>query len=201
MHTKEEILARYKTGFSSSPHQISNEDLELVIKSECNCWSCGKSIFEMDDFPTVRDGDLLCEDCEREKYYLTCDICENYFEKALSPGEEIIIISKEAVEEIGEDIKPGFYQVLKWPYFLGATGFGFEMLFKENISLIKELDINSMKDKLYPHNAPHRIMAEECCHECAARYTGKTKIINNYWDKEYGKMRVKLERKVIKEGK
>lgn len=143
-------------------------------------------------------GEVLCENCYKDKYMLTCPVCEEYFYKALKPKDEIVIISKEAVKEYDLGVKPGFHQVLKWPYYR-ASCLGFDFLFTDAIKLIKELDINSMLRRLFNGNKD-TVWADECCHECMKKYTGQKKLVNNYWNKEYGQTRIKFEREVIKLG-
>lgn len=201
MNETEKIREIYRSGYQSSPIGLSDKNIRLLISHNCECDNCNKSIFELEDFPNLLRGEVLCEECWREKYMLTCPICENYFEKALKPKDEVVIISKEAVCGYDMNIKPGFYQVKEWPYYRANCVTGFEFLFENAIKLIKEVDINSMLRKLQPHNGSEKVAADECCHDCMKLYTGQKRIINYFVDKEYGKKRVKFMREVIKAGK
>lgn len=196
--TTQKIIDQYSR--FSSPSELSNYKISVLKKHDCCCDSCGKSIFEMDDFPQVKRSEVLCEYCEREKYFETCPICEEYFEKPKKTTDEFVIISKESVKEYGMNVKPGFYQVLEHPYFLANCVTGFDALFEDAIKLIRECDINSMLYKLYPHNGQTKVTADSCCPDCMKKYTGQTRIENNYCNKSYGKKRVMLERQVIKDG-
>lgn len=195
MTTAQLVKDWYVFGFCSGKAP-SNSEVNTIIRHNCECDNCGQSIFELDDYPNVQKGEVLCEDCYRSKYMETCDICENYFYKALKPKDQILIISKEAVKEYCMDVKPGFYQVKKWPFHYGNIVSGFDGLFTDAIELIKEVDINSMLNKLFNGNKS-TVWANECCHDCVKKYTGQTKITNNFIDKAHGKKRVKFMREII----
>lgn len=199
MTTIQLIKDWYKFAYCSTSG-TSTYKAKIIAEHSCECDMCGVSIFELDDFPEVKKGEVLCEYCHRDKYMLTCPICEEYFYKANKPKDEIIIISREAIREYSLDIKPGFYQIKEWPYHYGNVVTGFEGLYPDTIALIKELDINSMLRKLFNGNK-NTVWANECCHDCMKKYTGQTKLVNNYWDKEAGKKRIKLMREVIAAGK
>lgn len=171
---KNRLTGLFLSGFSSSPRDIDQREIEIIIASDCQCFSCGVDIFEMDDFPIFIDGQMYCEQCELDKFYSTCSICENYYETP-APKEEIIIISKESIEEYGMKIKPGFYKVLKYPYFYGDIVSGFSGLFDNTLELIKEVNINSMIYKLHPGRVKKKISAGDCCHDCMMKYTAQTK--------------------------
>lgn len=195
-----EIVQKYNSGYQSSPIEITESEIRLLKRHSCSCDNCGKSIFELEDFPNLRRGEVICEDCWKDKYMLTCPICEEYFEKARKPKDEVIIISKESIDEYQMGVKPGFYQIKEWPYYRANCVTGFDFLFESAIKLIKEVDINSILRKLHPNNCYDKVDACECCHDCMKLYTGQMKITNNYVNKEYGKKRVKLMRDVIAAG-
>lgn len=194
---REKILQHYKENYSSSPIEISDDKIEVLISNDCECYHCSKSIFELYDFPEIEENTIYCEDCYREEFMATCPICEDYFVKATTALDEKIIVTKEASKELGLD-KAGFYQVLKYPYTFGNILSGVGSLRNDSLELIRECDINSMLKKIDRNH--DEITSGECCHECVDKYTGKTKIINNYVDKEFGKKYTALQRKVIKLG-
>jgi len=66
MKLHEKIKNHYKEKYASSPIEISNEEIDFIIKHECKCDNCGKSIFEMENYPETRDDKLLCDDCYDE---------------------------------------------------------------------------------------------------------------------------------------
>lgn len=194
---KQSIVNHFNDNYSSSPVSLNRREINLLIKADCKCEYCGTSIFELDDFPRTDGKEVICEECFHEQYEATCPICEEYFEKALKAKDEKIVVTKEAMAELGID-KPGFYQVTSYPYYRACVVMGVEQLYQSSLKLIRECDINSMHKKLYPHS--DEITSGECCHDCVDRYSGKSKIKNNYCDKEYGKKRVAFERKVINDG-
>mgnify|MGYP000605216070 CR=1 FL=1 len=50
---KDKIVNHAKTEYSSSPYEFGDEHIQLIIDHDCECDHCGKSIFELDDFPYV----------------------------------------------------------------------------------------------------------------------------------------------------
>lgn len=186
---KNKIIKHFKTGYQSSPVTITNREINLLTKTDCECQNCGKSIFDMDDFPNInfKESEVLCERCHTEEYMETCPICEEYYYKPEKKEKQFLIISKEAVKEYQLSVKPGFYKVKKKPFFYGDCITGFDGLFNENIELVREVDINSILFKLYSHNGKEKVTADTCCSDCVNKYTANKKISNNYFDKQYGK--------------
>ena len=140
---KDKILEQYKSGFSSSPIEVSDEEIELLIKNNCACEYCGTSIFELYDFPNFTDSfidisetnEVICEECFEDNYKETCLICEEWFISPQNPKEHHFVICEKTEKE--EGIKAGIYQVLDYPFFVGATGFGFQYLFDNSVKLVK----------------------------------------------------------------
>jgi recombinational DNA repair protein RecR len=160
MNRTDKILLHYKTKYSSSPVEISSSEIKIIIKNKCECWRCSKSIFEMDDFPNIKNNTVYCEDCYSEEFETVCPICEEIFEKAEKASDYYFVVSKEASKICF--VKPGIYKAKFFPIFYGNCVTGFDAFFEDNIELIRELDINSMKDKLIPHTK-HNIRADEIC--------------------------------------
>lgn len=79
---KDKIVNHAKTEYSSSPYEFDDEQIQLIIEHDCECDHCGKSIFELDDFPcvSIERKEVLCEDCYDEEYRTTCPICEESWE-------------------------------------------------------------------------------------------------------------------------
>ena len=50
---KDKIVNHAKTEYNSSPHRFDDAQIQLIIEHDCECDHCGKSIFELDDFPDV----------------------------------------------------------------------------------------------------------------------------------------------------
>lgn len=190
----EKILEQYKKIFST---EVTEEEIDILIKNNCECCRCSTSLFEMDDFPEIHNGYVYCEDCYKEEFMDTCPICEEYFTKATCPEEEKIIVTKWASRELGLE-KAGFYQVKEYPYTFGDILSGVHSLFNDSLELIRECDINSMLTKIYEREM--EIISSECCHQCVNKYTGKTKLENNYTDEEYGEKFIAIQNEVIKNG-
>lgn len=197
----EKIRAHYAKEYSSSPHDVDDDDIRIIIEQDCRCSQCAKSIFELYDFPSIQDGQVWCEDCDRNEHYTYCPICENDYENPTIEGGDYLVISKQAIDNYGINAKPGFYKVLRYPYYRACLVGGFESLFEDAIELIRECDINSMIHKLYPHAGEEKVSADSCCEDCMKKYTGQTEIKNEYFDNKHGRKRVALEKKVIAEGK
>lgn len=194
---KDKIIEHFKSEYSSSPVDISEEKIDCLIKNNCTCDNCGESIFELDDFPVFKDDGVLCEHCDLDKNYEMCPICQDYFEKAFKADDFYFLLSKEAVEGYGMKLKPGFYRTLRWPFYYGNCVTGFEGIFDNTLELIHECDINSMLKKL-DHGSADENLNGEVCQECLKIWTGQTEIKNNYCDKEYGAQYIAKQKEVIK---
>lgn len=135
---KAKIIEHGKIGYCSKPHEFSDSDVDIIIKNGCQCCYCGKSIFEMWDFPEVLEDEkeVLCEECFDEHYRDICPICEDYYEIKSVKGENTpfpkspfywfnSITEKEWKEyrSVDGEYKPsGIYQAIKYPVFIAACG-------------------------------------------------------------------------------
>lgn len=117
---KNKILEHYKSEYSSSPIEVDEEEIKLLIEHDCECDNCGESIFEMDDFPEINidEKEVLCENCYDQKYRDTCVICEEVYDLSDLPTE----FPKSPFYYIGTQNKSGIYHALNWPVFSAATG-------------------------------------------------------------------------------
>jgi len=102
------IKKRYKEGFSSSPIDISEKEIDFIIKHECKCFNCEADIFEMCDFPEflIKDDELLCEYCYGDKYRPACPICEDSYDIYKGESEYRVVTENDASDY---DMKPGIY--------------------------------------------------------------------------------------------
>jgi len=143
---KEKILKHFKTEYSSSPHPINEDEMQLLIKHDCKCDNCGESIFELDDFPNIstEKSKVLCEDCYSEEYRDYCPICEDSYWKNDLPDE----FPKSPFYYIGTQSKSGIYHALDWPVFCAATGgLGETYINWENVELVCSMeDFQSIND-------------------------------------------------------
>lgn len=117
MTTTQRIRAMYNQ-YQSGPIAVSRYMIEAIKKNDCCCSSCGASIFDLPDFPVIRKRMVYCEECERRLFYSACPLCDDYYETP-KPRQEILIISKEAIEEYDMGITPGFYKVKRYPITFG----------------------------------------------------------------------------------
>ena len=145
---KDKIVNHAKTEYSSSPYEFDDEQIQLIIEHDCECDHCGKSIFELDDFPcvSIERKEVLCEDCYDEEYRTTCPICEESWE--IDEMTDYFFISKSNSKEVG---KPsGIYKILKRPFYYGDCVTGFDAFFDGAIQKVSDIDIEEVYSILHP---------------------------------------------------
>ncbi len=171
---KDKIIEHGKNGYSSSPHDFSDDELDLIIKHNCDCDNCGKSIFEMYDFPEVlTDKDeLLCEECYDDEYRTVCPLCEESCEK--EDMTEYFFITKETSKLVYKPI--GMYKILKYPFYYGDCVFGFDAFYDGAIEKVSDLNI---EEAYYMHNPNNNkdILLDSICPDCATMYTRSENFI------------------------
>jgi len=76
-------------------NEWTNEELDFIIKHECNCDECGESVEEFSDFPEllIEEDEFLCEECYGQKYRVICPICENSYD--IKDGESEYSVKNE----------------------------------------------------------------------------------------------------------
>lgn len=168
------------------------------MKTKCSY--CYNELDEEEiEYPrTDETGDIICDNCFKENYQDYCPLCEEHYDTPTKPEETFFVISKESESKAG--VEAGFYKVKSWPYWVGATGLGFQWLNESAIQLIKKFDINSVLKKLYGKNT-NTIEGDQICEECFNKYTNlKYKRIDycDPWTKIHSNI---YERGLIKEGK
>jgi hypothetical protein len=165
---RNKIIEHAKSGYSSSPHEFSDLEISIIIENNCKCAHCGKSIFEMDDFPEVLENEreVLCEDCYDEEYRTYCPLCEDSFEK--DDITEYFFISKETSKEVHKPI--GMYKILKYPFYYGDCLSGFDDFFDDAIEKVSDLDIQEAYSMINSDNRKD-IMLDCICPNCAEKYT------------------------------
>lgn len=167
---KDKIIKHGLNNYSSSPYKFDDEQVELIIKHNCNCDYCGESIFDMYDFPEVLTGkdELLCENCYDEYYRDVCPVCEESYEK--EEFSEYFFITKETSKIAHKPV--GMYRILAYPFFYGDCLSGFDAFFNDSIEKVSSIDINEAYSILHPRNNKDILM--DCiCSECAEKYTRK----------------------------
>lgn len=171
---RKKIIEHGKTEYSSSPHDFDEQQIELIIKHGCDCDNCGKSVFDMDDFPEVltdRD-ELLCEDCYDEEYRTYCPLCEELCEN--EDMTEYFFITKETSKTVHKPI--GMYKILKYPFYYGDCVFGFDNFFDGAIEKVSDLNINEAYSIRYPRSNKD-ILLDCICSGCAEKYRRKENYI------------------------
>ena len=151
---KAKIKEHYKTEYSSSESmlEITDEEIDFIIKHDCKCDYCSNSIFEMDDFPELieQDDDLMCEDCYDEEYRMICPICESSYD--IYDGES----EYEVAVEGDDDYKyPGIYKDAK---------------------LIVPIRINEFK-KIEWGERCGEVYSDKICPECVQKFTTKENFL------------------------
>lgn len=162
---------KIKSKFGES--RFTEPETSLMIEQDCECCNCGCNVLESDGMPDIKDGDLYCEECHTEEFMITCPICEDYFEKPETAENTRFVINKEAAKELA--VVPGIYKALRYPIYYGATGYGVEGLFTENVELIRKLDIEKVvSDLRFVHSNRRKkveIASDHICEECFQKYT------------------------------
>lgn len=167
---KKKIIEHAKTEYSSSPHEFNDDQLDLIINHDYSCDNCGKSVFEMNDFPEVLidEDQLLCEECYDEEYRTVCPLCEDLCKK--EDMTEYFFITKETSKAVHKPI--GMYKILKFPFYYGDCVFGFDAFFDDAIERVSGLDITEAYALHNPSNGKD-ILLDNICPDCAERYYRK----------------------------
>ncbi len=171
------IIEHYKTGFSSSPIEVEPKEIQFIIKHECECSRCGKSIFEMDDFPELLtdDDEIMCEECYDEHYREYCPICENSYDTKDYEAYHFVI-----TEEVGAEIgkTPGIYKALTKPFFYGNIVTGFDAFFDHAIELVAPIRMNLFK-KIDCGDSCCEVSNDMICPECVEKYVRKANYLKS----------------------
>jgi hypothetical protein len=77
------------------------------------CAICGALLSdEEDEDPAIRDGEIICDECEEEHYQFLCSWCENYDEKEIQHRYLVVFDHK----DVGLPHN-GLYQITRLPYY------------------------------------------------------------------------------------
>lgn len=173
MSTEKEIRDYYLKEFNDN--QPDNNEMKIIISQKCACNNCGKSLFDMDDYPDFTNDDrMLCEHCYQDEYYDTCNICGDSYEKHETVEEHVFYLNEVTAKELG--MKVGIYQVLSFPYLYGNIVTGFEGFFDNSIQLLKPINICQIH-KFVDYTEPNSGLICSCCSDT---YSGKTRYSENY---------------------
>jgi hypothetical protein len=168
---KNKIIKHFKNNYNSSPHPITNEKIDFLIKNDCQCDNCGASIFELDDFPEIliEDNELLCDDCYHEKYNDICPICEDYYDTK-DYTSDYFVLTEYSAKEL--KMIPGIYKILERPFFYGDILSGFDAFFSNSIELAVPIKINELK-KIECGDNCQEVTSDCLCPDCIAKYVRK----------------------------
>lgn len=180
--TKQEIQDAYLK--FSSINEAEPDEIDFLIKKECECDQCGCNVLDQYDFPdiSIENDELLCEECYKEKYYSTCSVCEDHYDKPIEPIDHRFFISENVAKELRIPI--GIYQVKKFPFYFGDILSGFDSFFDDAIELVSTTDIQKIKTFRCGKNAQD-VTTDYICPECFDKYTGKSRIKYKYIDNDY----------------
>ena len=157
MPIKEFIKQHYKTGFCTSPINVDDKEVKFIIDNDCKCYSCNKSIFEMNDFPEllIEDEEILCEDCYDEQYRKVCPICENSYD--IKDGESEYSVKNES-DANEEDEIAGIYHFNK-------------LIVPININYLKKIDCGDNCRESW---------SDDICDECVSDLVRKDNYIKSH---------------------
>ena len=188
---RQKIIDHARTKYASSPHEFTEEEISTIIDADCKCDCCGKSVFKLYDFPEIRDNEVFCEDCYKERFMSICPVCEEHFELDEKDGE-YFFITKHTTEDTRLPI--GMYRVLKHPFFYGDCVTGFDGIFEDAIEQVNDLDIEELKNMRLGYVCEEEVETDMICPECAKKYmtyTNLMKVVPTYcilhpkFDEEY----------------
>lgn len=195
MTPKQKVIIHAEKNYNSSPCEYTDAELETLIENECACSNCGKSIFDLDDFPVIRDELVYCPDCERELFMQDCPVCEELFFSPETPEGHCFFVSAKNGKAL--KVKPGLYQVMRFPYQSGDVLFGFDALVQENITLVRAMDIESILREI---GLKKDVSCECVCPDCVGKYTEARRIKTRWCNMRTGVHRNITERGAIRRG-
>lgn len=154
---RQKIKDHYKTEFSSSNNgmlEITDEEIDFIIKHDCECCVCSKSIFEMDDFPEllIKDDELRCEQCYNEDYRMTCPICEDHYDVYDGESEYEVIVEGDTDYSYKQ---PGIYK----------HG---QLITPIKINEFKEIEVGEGFCEVY---------SDKICNDCVEKYIRKQNFL------------------------
>lgn len=174
MTDRKKLIRHAKKNYASSPIEFTDAELDVIEKDDYECSCCRTSVFDMYDYPAIRDGHVYCEDCFIEQFYETCPICENHY-KPEEGGEEYFFLTPRTAKITRRPV--GMYRVLEHPFFHGDCVSGFDDFFDGAIEQVNDFDIEAyLRQKR--HDDDVRIDTEIICPDCARKYIEIAKTVN-----------------------
>jgi hypothetical protein len=117
------------------------------------------------------DGEVVCDDCYYEVYYVECQRCMNTVDKVemeARPGELLVILHKSS--GIRGDLEPGYYRVKGWPFF--ADGIIEAYFYDDHLERVADLDEQATRAAEHSYSCSIPICAE-CRQSCEPVTDGK----------------------------
>lgn len=172
---REKIIAHAKTGYQSSPIEFTEEEIDAIIANDCKCSQCGESIFNLADFPIVRNGEVFCEYCNDSEFKTTCPVCEENYETEYQT--DYFFITKETTRDT--HLPVGLYKATKHPFFYGDCVTGFDGFYNDAIEQVNNIDIDEYKRiELAPCQIYDSVKTDLICPDCAKKYTKYENLMN-----------------------
>jgi DNA-directed RNA polymerase subunit RPC12/RpoP len=143
-------------------YSFTKKECKIIRKEDFKCSNCGKNIFELNDFPVIRDDMVFCEECYSDEYDEICSLCEEIEER--KDNEEEQPFPKNpffySVKDDEEHI-PGIYEAIKYPIW-SSNGFSTDIWW-DNVKFVC-----SKEDylKQYPDRKDNFENAEYICNDC-----------------------------------
>lgn len=177
----------------SSGFLINSKEFYLMKKQDFECEDCGKDLIKDYDYPSFTNGEVLCEDCNIEKNYTRCEICDSDFPNIDFPDEEEhIYIGMELSKETG--YKMGIYKVLSKPFFYGSILTGFDAFFDNSLELIKSINISMYYEIKYGNSEDRSGII---CPNCVEKFTEKGYIKPlRYWNSKKNKFEIQIHKTI-----
>lgn len=162
----------HAVGQSRSTVGLDNSTNE-VTKPECTY--CGNELrdpHEIANPPTDEDGDIICDECYRDRYEEICERCGEYAQKTdmdTSKGSLIAVWTEAPGRP--DDLAPGYYRVNAWPLYADGMIEGY--MFSGNIERVADLDD---KGERAAQNA--WVNCGPLCSECRGKIEETLKVPN-----------------------
>jgi hypothetical protein len=84
---KKRFEKKFQSKFQSKFNKIlSEEELEFILKNDCECNSCQINIQKLESPPiiNIEKDILLCEICYEEEHKIFCNICDKLFDTVMT---------------------------------------------------------------------------------------------------------------------
>lgn len=95
--------------------------MSAATQADLNCTYCGDTLDSEEAESPQHDesNDVMCDSCYDSHYRDYCSLCDEFVEKIdldTSPGK-LIVVFEEVPATGTHDLSPGYYRILKRPFF------------------------------------------------------------------------------------